>query len=263
MKLLLKISYLGSNYCGWQIQPDRPTVQGEICRVSRTLFGVKCDVTGCSRTDSGVHANEFCATVAEHGKRGLDTDMSPKRITRAMCALLPSDISVYDAASVPDTFHPRYDVVKKEYIYRIYTRTEPSPFEVGRSFHCPFLGNDESLLRMQLAAKHFIGTHDFSAFMAQGSKITDAKRTVFDASVTSDPEDGNIIIFRVSADGFLYNMVRIMAGTLISVGRGRLEPSDISRIIGSAERSEAGETVPPYGLYLNKVTYSENYFQNK
>lgn len=260
MKLLLKISYLGSNYCGWQIQPDRPTVQGEICRVARILFGTECDVTGCSRTDSGVHANEFCATVAEHAKSSLVTDMTPRRITRAMCALLPTDISVYGAAFVPDTFHPRYDVVKKEYIYRIYTRPEPSPFELGRAFHCPFIRDEDALLRMQLAAKNYIGTHNFSAFMAQGSKIADARRTVFDASVIVDPQDENIVIFKVSADGFLYNMVRIMAGTLISVGRGRLDPSDISRIISSEDRSEAGETAPPYGLYLNKVTYARDYF---
>lgn len=260
MKLLLRISYLGSGYCGWQIQPDRPTVQGGICRASKILFGVECDVTGCSRTDSGVHANEFCATVAEHGKNSLDTDISTERITRAMCALLPSDISVYDAAFVPDTFHPRYDVVKKEYIYRIYTRPEPSPFEIGRSLHCPFIRSSESLRRMQLAVKNFVGTHDFSAFMAQGSKIADAHRTVFEASVDTDLSDNNVVIFKVSADGFLYNMVRIMAGTLISVGRGKLDPSDIESIIRSKDRSNAGETVPPHGLYLNRVIYSENYF---
>lgn len=260
MKLLLRISYLGSGYCGWQIQPDRPTVQGEICRASKTLFGAECDVTGCSRTDSGVHANEFCATVAEHGKNSLDTDIPPERITRAMCALLPSDISVYGAFFVPDDFHPRYDVIKKEYIYRIYTRPEPSPFELGRAFHCPFVKGDDALQRMQRAAKNFVGTHDFSAFMAQGSKIVDAHRTVFEASVYPDLSDSNVVIFKVSADGFLYNMVRIMAGTLISVGRGKLEPSDIEGIIRSKDRSNAGETAPPYGLYLNKVIYSEDYF---
>lgn len=260
MKLLIKISYLGSNYCGWQIQPDRPTVQGEICRVSKILFGVECDVTGCSRTDSGVHANEFCATVAERGKNSLDTDITTERVTRAMCALLPSDISVYDAAFVPDTFHPRYDVVKKEYIYRIYTRPEPSPFELGRSLHCPFIRDSESLRRMQLAATNFIGTHDFSAFMAQGSKVVDAHRTVFEASVSKDSSDSNVVIFKVSADGFLYNMVRIMVGTLIYVGRGRIEPYDIVHIIESADRSKAGETVPPYGLYLDHVMYPNDYF---
>ncbi len=260
MKVLLRISYLGSGYCGWQIQPDRPTVQGEICRAARTLFSVECDVTGCSRTDSGVHANEFCATVAEHGKDGLDTTLPPERITRAMCALLPSDIAVYGASFVPNSFHPRYDVVKKEYIYRIYTRPEPSPFELGRAFHCPFIRDSEALRRMQLAAKHFVGTHDFSAFMARGSKIVDARRTVFDASVSTDPSDGNVLIFKVSADGFLYNMVRIMAGTLVSVGRGKLEPADIEDIIRSEDRSNAGETAPPCGLYLNRVTYSKDHF---
>ena len=252
MKLLLRINYLGTAFCGYQIQKDKRTVQGELNRAARELFGFECDITGCSRTDSGVHANDFCAAVTKKGESYLPTDIEISKIPRAITAHLPLDISVKSAEWVEDSFHPRYDVKYKEYIYRIYNGAVRDPFFEGRSFYVPRAIGGEALERMQRAAANYVGKHDFSAFMAQGSSVSTTVREVFYAEVE---KLGDEIIFRVAADGFLYNMVRIMAGTLISVAEGRIEPDAIGDIIESRSRDRAGMTAAACGLYLNKVVY--------
>ena len=252
MKLFLKLKYLGTDFCGYQVQKDKRTVQGELTRAARELFSYDCDVTGCSRTDSGVHANTFCVTVAKKGENDIVTDIDVAKIPRAMTAHLPEDIAVYEASLVDSDFHPRYDVRFKEYIYRIYNGNVRDPFENGRSLYLPQSLDDEAIARMNEAAGHFVGQHDFSAFMAQGSKVESTVRNVVYANVT---REGDIITFKVAADGFLYNMVRIMAGTLISVGQGRIAASDIPEIIRSGNRERAGMTAAAHGLYLNKVIY--------
>ena len=135
MKLLLKISYLGTAYCGYQVQPNAVSVQQKLNEATKMLFGFDCDIVGCSRTDSGVHANEFCATVAKKKSDSLETHIPIERIPLALCAYLPEDICVFDAKYVADDFHARYDVVKKEYIYRIYNRPVRNPFEEGRAIN--------------------------------------------------------------------------------------------------------------------------------
>ncbi len=252
MKLFLKLKYLGTDFCGYQVQKDKRTVQGELTRAARELFSYDCDVTGCSRTDSGVHANTFCVTVAKKGENDIVTDIDVAKIPRAMSAHLPQDISVYEASLVDSDFHPRYDVKFKEYIYRIYNGKVRDPFEEGRSLYVPQILDDDAVARMNEAAGHFVGQHDFSAFMAQGSQVESTVRNVVYADVA---KEGDIITFRVAADGFLYNMVRIMAGTLISVGQGKIAASDIPDIIRSGSRERAGMTAAAHGLYLNKVIY--------
>ncbi len=254
MKLLITISYLGSGFCGYQVQPECRTVQGELCRACRSLFGYECDVTGCSRTDSGVHANMFCATVQKRGESGLPTSLPPERVPKALSAHLPCDISVYAARWISEDFHPRHTAIRKEYIYRIYNSSVRSPFEEGRSLHYPKQISDEAFSKMQMAAKSYVGCHDFTSFMAQGSRIEDCRRTVYSSEVR---RDGDIIEFTVSADGFLYNMVRIMVGTLLSVCEGKILPSDIEGIIESRDRDAAGATAPAHGLYLNRVIYEK------
>ncbi len=252
MKLLIKLSYLGENFCGYQVQSEGRSVQGELTRAAAELFGARCDITGCSRTDSGVHANCFCATVSERESGKLDTSLPLERIPRALNAHLPDDISVFSAEWVDDGFHPRYDVRYKEYIYRIYVGQNRDPFERGRSL---FLGRDidaDSLDRMNLAASQMVGKHDFTSFMACGSNVCSTVREVIYADVT---RERNIVTFRVAADGFLYNMVRIMTGTLLSVAQGKTDPYAISEIIEAKDRNRAGMTAPPEGLYLNKVEY--------
>jgi tRNA pseudouridine38-40 synthase len=252
MKLFIKVTYIGKDFYGYQAQKDKRTVQSELNRAACELFGFDCDITGCSRTDSGVHANCFCATVNKRGECGLETEIDINKIPRAMSAHLPEDISVFDAEWVDDEFHARYDVKFKEYIYRIHNDPIRDPFKEGREWHYPRVLDDYAIERMNVAAGNFIGTHDFSAFMAQGSNVATTVRTVVSASVVKEVKT---IIFRVAADGFLYNMVRIMTGTLISVGEGKISPEDIKKIIESCDRSLAGMTAPAHGLYLNKVTY--------
>lgn len=252
MKLFIKVAYIGKDFYGYQAQKDKRTVQSELNRAAYELFGFDCDITGCSRTDSGVHANCFCATVNKSGESFLSTDIDLAKIPRAMTAHLPEDISVFDAEWVEDDFHARYDVKFKEYVYRIHNDPIRDPFKEGREWHYPRVLDDNDVEKMNVAAEKFIGTHDFSAFMAQGSKVSTTIRTVVSASVE---KEGKTIVFRVAADGFLYNMVRIMTGTLISVGEGKISPDDIEKIIESRDRGLAGMTAPAHGLYLNNVTY--------
>ncbi len=255
MKILIKIAYDGSAYCGYQVQPNGVTVQQRLNEAAEAVFGYPCDIVGCSRTDSGVHAMEFCATVAKKGQENLQTSIPIERIPLAMSAHLPADISVYDATWVSDAFHARYDVMQKEYLYRIYNRPVRSPFEEGRSCHLPKRFSNEDLRRMQEAAKCFVGEHDFTSYMAQGSKITDCVRTITESEVT---REGDVILYRVRANGFLYHMVRILTGTLVAVGEGKLFPADIPSVTEARNRALAGITMPPEGLYLHRVIYPED-----
>lgn len=252
MKVLLHLSFLGTQYCGYQIQPNGVTVQQRLNEATRALFGVDCDIVGCSRTDSGVHAKHFCVTVAEKGKNALYTTIPMDRIPLAIAQFLPSDIAVFRAEAVEDSFHPRYGVHHKEYVYRIWNRPERNPFECDRSWHYPKPISDEALRRMQQAASALVGTHDFASYMAADSKIVDSVRTIYEAEVT---RQGDVIEFRVSANGFLYHMVRILTGTLIAVAEGKLMPEEIEDVTEAKDRSRAGMTAPPEGLFLNRVVY--------
>ena len=252
MKLFLRLAYVGTAYNGYQVQGDQPTVQRELTRACAELFGMRCDIVGCSRTDSGVHANMFCVTVAKRGTDVLETTIPADRIALALNAHLPEDISVYEAVFVSSDFHPRYDVEYKEYVYRIYNSQYRNPFEQGRAWFYPKKIDDQALENMQKAAQYFCGTHDFTSFMAQGSQVAHAVRTVRHASVA---RCGDVIEFHVAADGFLYHMVRIMAGTLIAVAEAKLLPEDIPAVIDAKDRSSAGMTAPAQGLYLHRVAY--------
>ena len=254
MKLFLKIAFLGTNYCGYQVQNNAVTVQQMLNEASARVFGFECDVVGCSRTDSGVHANEFCLTVSQKSGSGLEHNIPMDKIPLAYNAYLPDDISVFYAEMLENSFHPRYDVKYKEYVYKIWNGKFKNPFLSDRAYKCPFYINEDTVEKMNIAAKNFIGKHDFTAFMAKGSKITDATRTVFYAEVLGE---NDMIIFKVAADGFLYNMVRIMVGTLLDVARSSIFPEEINSIILSKKRECAGATAPACGLYLNRVSYEE------
>ena len=252
MKILLTLSYLGTNFSGYQIQPKGRTVQGELNRAAKELFGFDCDITGCSRTDTGVHANTFCATVTEKGTGSISTSIDITRIPLAFNAHLPDDVAVRCAEWVDEDFHPRYGVKYKEYVYRIYNSPTRCPLESGRSWHIPMVYDDLTVEKMNLAASYFVGKHDYSAFMASGSSV---ETTVRDVKYARIEKKGEVIEFTVAADGFLYNMVRIMTGTLAAVASGKIAPDSIPSIISSCDRSRAGMTAPAEGLYLNKVEY--------
>ena len=251
MKILLTISYVGTNYMGYQLQGSKPTIALMLNRATKKAFGFDCNVTGCSRTDSGVHALGFCATVEP--KNQQDTITVPiDKIPIAINSALPEDICVLSAKEVPEGFHPRYNVVKKEYVYRIRTNPVRDPFLAGRVLEYGKEISDEAFEKMQIAAASFVGTHRFDAFMSTGSKIEDTTRTVYKSYLT---KKGDILEFHVVADGFLYNMVRIMVGTLLAVEKGKINESTIPWIISLRDRKNAGPTAKPDGLYLKKIYY--------
>lgn len=251
-KLFLRLSYLGTPFCGYQVQRDVPTVQEKLNEAARSLFGFDCDITGCSRTDSGVHANDFCVTVSKKGEEGLETTIPLFKIPQAMNVRLPSEISVRFAAFTDASFHPRYDVKSKEYVYLIYNGRYRDPFLEGRAHFVPKPLSDEAISAMNAAAQTLLGEHDFSSYMAAGSKVEDTVRNMMSASVS---REGDVVRIRLEANGFLYNMVRIIAGTLLDVGEGRLSPRDVEGITDACDRSLAGATLPACALYLNKVNY--------
>jgi tRNA pseudouridine38-40 synthase len=260
MKLLIKCSFDGSAYHGYQVQRGGAiTIQSELNRACLELFGYECDVVGCSRTDAGVHARMFCAAISKRGQSDLPSSLPFSSLPRALNAHLPNDISVFEAISMREDAHPRYAVVTKEYEYRFLVREARDPFECGRSWHIPMPLFPDAVERMNRAAAHFCGRHDFSAFMAQGSKIVDAHRTVVSASVV---KNGDILCFRVRADGFLYNMVRIMAGTLIECAMMNhpRDPDSIPALLDAGDRAAAGRTAPACGLYLDSVEYPKDIF---
>ena len=254
-KLFCRLSFVGTAYCGYQVQKVGVTIQQKLNEAALAVFGTPCDIIGCSRTDSGVHANMFCITVANKGQSTLTTSIPLERIPLALNAHLPRDIAIIDAAWVDADFHPRYDVKYKEYQYLIWNRPTRNPFREGLSHAYPHILNDADLDRMNRACGAFMGEHDFAAFMAQGSKVTSTVRCIYDANVK---KDGDLIIFTVSANGFLYNMVRIMAGTLLAVAEKKIAPEDIPMILNSRDRMRAGSTLPACGLYLNRVVYDPN-----
>lgn len=253
MKALLKIAYQGTAYCGYQVQPNGITVQECLNIAAKSVFGYDCDIVGCSRTDSGVHARAFSATVSQKGQSGLETGIPTHRIPRAFNAYLPPDIAVLSAQKVSDEFHARYDVVSKEYEYLIYNGPERDPFLKDRVWHIPTPISDAALMAMQQAAAAFVGEKDFTA-LRDGDVDENAVRHVFSASVQ---RTGDMISFRVRADGFLYHMVRVMTGTLVDVAKGKIPAEEIAARIASRNRYLTGSTAPAAGLYLDQVFYKE------
>lgn len=252
MKILLKIGYLGTAYCGYQVQPTGVTVQQKLNEAASALFGFECDIVGCSRTDSGVHARAFCATVARRGEKALETTVPVASIPRAMNVHLPPDISVLEAVQVEDDFHARYDVISKEYEYLIYNGAVRDPFLTDRAWHVPKHLDDAAVSLMHAAAQTFVGMHDFTALRDGDPDEKDPVRHVFSASVQ---RQGEMISFRVCANGFLYHMVRVMMGALLEVGKGKMTPEELASHILARQRGSLGVTAPACGLYLDRVTY--------
>lgn len=241
---VLKIAYKGTNYCGWQVQPGKTTVQAVVQSACEAVFGCKVDVTGCSRTDSGVHAKGFVALVSGNGL----PDIPVLSLPLAINTKLPEDISVLEASVAKDGFHPRYGAKGKEYVYTVHNSRLRDPFAADTAWQFQ-RRIDESIADM--LCKEFVGRHDFTAFMASGSKIVDAVREI---KYFNAVREGDYIVFTVAADGFLYNMVRIMVGTVVEAASGT-QALPIKEIIASRDRANAGITAPAKGLTLNRVFY--------
>lgn len=241
--LLLTISFDGTAYHGWQVQENAVTVQQTLQDAFEKICSSRDNVVGCSRTDSGVHANMYCCNIRTENPIACD------RLVTALNAVMPRDIAALSCREVDFDFHARYDCKSKEYIYKIWNSPNKSPFLYNYSLHYKY-PLDEKFLSEQ--AKDFIGTHDFSSFCAAGSSVEDTVRTVMNATVE---REGDMVIFRVEADGFLYNMVRIMTGTLLDIAKKKIPADSIPQIIESGSRFAAGYTAPARGLYLNNINY--------
>lgn len=249
--LLIKIAYNGEKYHGWQIQQNAVTVQEVFQKALFKVTGENCNLKGCSRTDSGVHARDFCISLK------TDSPIPSDRLMAAINHFLPLDIAVLSCREVNDDFHARYSCVGKMYRYEIWNNPVRNPFMENKVFHYWYPIDIQNL---QIAANSFVGTHDFSSFCTLDRREKgDLTRTITSSKIFRENEK---IIFEVCGDGFLYNMVRIMVGTLLRVQQGKILSSDIKNIIDAKDRSLAGPTAPPQGLYLQKVYYSKDEMPN-
>lgn len=240
---MIKLRYDGTNYAGYQKQANANTVGEEVLNALTTLFGSVEKLSGCSRTDSGVHANCYCASF--HSEKKIE----PQKVICGLNGILPRDIAVFDCAEVSPDFHARYSVKAKEYIYLILNSSVRDPFyEKYSLLFSPKIDVDE----LNAECADFVGTHDFSAFCAAGASVEDKVRTV--ESVGFE-RNGDLVTFRVRGDGFLYNMVRIMVGTCLDIATGKIGKGKIKEIIDSKNRENAGHTAPARGLFLNDVIY--------
>ena len=239
----LIIEYDGTNYYGWQKQNDKVTIQGTLEEAVRNLTKEENEILGCSRTDSGVHARGFVATFK------TESTVPPHKFREAINYRLPDDIVVLSSEEVSEDFHPRYLAKGKTYEYTIYNNLVPTALNRTFSYHYKYPLDIEA---MKDACQFFKGTHDFKAFRSEGSSVKTTVRTIYDLNIKIE---GDFIKISVSGDGFLYNMVRIIVGTLINVGRGKTDAVSISDIINQKDRTLAGDCVPPHGLFLKEVYY--------
>ncbi|MGL4607928.1 MAG: tRNA pseudouridine(38-40) synthase TruA [Eubacteriaceae bacterium] len=239
----LKISYKGTNYCGWQNQPNGLAIQEVLEKALEELTGERTQVMGSGRTDAGVHA---CGQVANfHTHSSIPSD----RFSFAMNTKIPQDIRILESREVPLEFHSRFSAKGKSYLYKIYQSPINSPFYFDQAFYVPL---SLEWKKMEEAAKYFIGEHDFMAFMASGSVVKDTVRTIEEITFETS---GNLHEITFKGNGFLYNMVRIIVGTLYEVGNHRREPKEMSSLILGMNRKKAGVTAPAQGLYLKEVYY--------
>ncbi|MGM9552136.1 MAG: tRNA pseudouridine(38-40) synthase TruA [Clostridia bacterium] len=243
MKLKLTIKYDGTAYHGWQIQPNGVTVQEVLTNALYCLSGEKVTVTGCSRTDAGVHAAMHVSSF------DMNTSIPISKIPLVLNRYLPPDIRAVDCSMADENFNARYDTVEKTYRYRILNAEHNDPFLSRYVWHYPIALDVE---KMKVASGYMVGEKDFTAFMASGSS---AKTTVRNLKRVDVEKTGDVITITATANGFLYNMVRIIVGTLVYVGNGKLTAMDVREILEKKDRRLGGVTAPPQGLMLEEVVY--------
>ncbi len=237
------MSYRGTAYHGFQRQDNALTVQEVVERCVSKVLNHKAQINGCSRTDTGVHANNYCFSVL------TESSIPVKGFVRGVNGELPDDISILSCEEVPEDFHARFSCKGKEYIYLIHNSESKNPFMTDMALHYRRPFNAE-LVRS--AAQRFVGTHDFAGFCSNYEEGQNTVRTIekFDIVI-----NGESIKMLVKGDGFLYNMIRIMVGTLLTVNEGRMKPEYIDEILKSRNRTLAGRTAQAHGLYLNRIYY--------
>lgn len=256
--ILLTIEYDGTNFSGWQRQPGVRTVQGELEQVLSKVCGGEVRLNGTSRTDAGVHALGQRASFK--GEFGIPTDRIMLAANNLLCGGMNargrcSDVRLSEVREMPEDFHARFDAKGKKYRYIIRNNAE---MDVFRRNYCYQVKPPLDLAAMREAAALIAGTHDFACFQSAGGNPRETTvRTVYSLEVLKGQDDD--IVIEITGDGFLYNMVRIIAGTLVEAGQGKIRPQEISAIIESKERQRAGHTAPPEGLYLVEIYYGEFY----
>jgi len=244
MRKRLELRFIGTNYNGWQVQTNGPqTIQSVMNKALFAIFNQKTNITGCSRTDSGVHALQYFAHV------NVPDEIDNYKLALALNAHLPGDVSVLNCEDVADDFHARYSTKSKTYLYKFDVGQAADVFLKGRAF---WVKGNVNLQKMQEAAQVFVGKHDFASCCKLKSCPEDSMRTVYSAGINTCE---NYIEFRISANGFLHNMVRIIGGIVLDVGLGKLTVGDIRSLIKSAEHKNIAQTLPACGLYLEKVDY--------
>ena len=242
MRYRITLDYIGTDFCGWQVQPGLSSVQGELEIALKKLTGEKSAVTGSGRTDAGVHA------LSQTAHFDLSREWQCEKIASGLNHFLPPSIRVLSVSAAAPDFHARFDCKQKSYVYLMYRAPERAIYK-DRAWAVP---RDIDVDAMNDAARRFVGEKDFASFMAGGSDVKSTVRTVTAAEVV---ERDGLITFETSANGFLYNMVRIMTAVLVSVGVGKLKPSDVDGIIEKCDRSCVKGIAPAYGLYLKSQKY--------
>lgn len=239
----ISLEYDGTNYAGWQRQMNAPTIEGKIEDALYKLTGKKIEVIGAGRTDAGVHSKMYVANFV------IESNILPEDFCRAINSQLPEDIIILKSEEVDMGYHARYMSKGKRYSYTL--NNSKQRHAIGRQyvFNYPY---DLNLEAMKLATGFIIGTRDFAAFRNRGSSAITTIRTISEIKITCK---NDIIVFEITANGFLYKMVRIIVGTLLKVGRGIIEPQDVEAIIESKDRTKAGESVPAKGLCLEELYY--------
>ena len=243
--IALRLMYNGTAYHGWQVQKNAVTVCETLQRAIARICGETVHLTGCGRTDAGVHAERYVANFRTESRIPLE------RLPFAINTHTPVDIAVESAFEVPENFNAIGSCMKKEYTYRIYNSRFKNPFYVNRAYFYP-KWLDEGFLNR--AAHMFVGTHDFRAVRSVGTETKSTIRTIYYCDVT---RRGDLLELKVCADGFLYNMVRAITGTVLYAAEGKFAPEDIPAILDSGDRTMAGPTVPPGGLYLTRLWYED------
>lgn len=247
MNILLTLAYKGTKYHGFQVQKNALTVCEVLQNAMEKVLGARPDVKGCSRTDSGVHAMEYCVSFCH------DTKIPMRKLPLAINNYLSEDIRVKSAKQMPEDFHARYSSIGKQYKYIFLNSSVDDPLALGLYHRVSYKLDCK---KMQQGANFLVGKHDFASFMSAGSDIEDTVRTV---SLLTMQRQGERVAMTITADGFLYNMVRIIAGTLLKVGAGQIRPEQVEEILQKKNRAFAGETMPAKGLFLEKVLYPEEY----
>lgn len=244
-RIKLIVAYDGTNYCGWQVQPNGLSVQEVLNRALSDLFGVPVTTIGASRTDAGVHALGNVAVFDTEAR------MPAERVAFALNTRLPEDIRIQGSEEVPPEFHPRFTQTIKTYEYRILNRTFADPCRrLNSTFWYGKLDTDA----MQKAAAYLEGTHDFKSLATANPAVTDTVRTIYKTRLWKEED---MIHFQITGNGFLYNMVRIIVGTLMEIGKGTWPPEQMQAILEVKDRSQAGPTARPEGLTLLKIEYPE------